>query len=95
MLNDEEFKDKMNEENKKEKQLKEELKTLEEITPTVKVDRQAIQEMISDLIESWSNLTDNEKKQLLQNTVSRIVVEKVNERKPLDRLTILEINFSD
>ncbi len=85
----------MNEENKKEKQLKEELKTLEEITPTVKVDRQAIQEMISDLIESWSNLTDNEKKQLLQNTVSRIVVEKVNERKPLDRLTILEINFSD
>lgn len=35
------------------------------------------------------------KKQLLQNTVSSIVVEKVNEGKPLDRLTILEINFSD
>lgn len=61
MLNDEEFKDRMNEENKKEKQLKEELKALEEITPNVKVDRQAIQEMITDLIESWSNLTDSEK----------------------------------
>lgn len=95
LLNDEEFKDRMNEENKKEKQLKEELKALEEITPSVKVDRQAILEMISDLIESWSNLTDKEKKQLLQNTVSSIVVEKVNEGKPLDRLTILEINFSD
>ncbi|WP_144527203.1 recombinase family protein [Bacillus pumilus] len=93
LITDKEFTERSTEEVNKEKILEQQLDDLVTDEEASTIDYKVIAEYIKSLLIIWDKLSDIEKKQLLQNTVDKIVVEKVKANTVLERLRILEIKF--
>ncbi|TFJ93155.1 recombinase family protein [Lentibacillus salicampi] len=91
IMSDTEFQDRMQEEQELENDIQNQLNDLDEAQPHV-VD-EAVLEMMSDAVENWGNLESTEKKQLMQIAFDKIIVDKVETKKVLDRANIIEIVF--
>lgn len=93
MIDDNQFKNRMNEELIKEQEIKRKLEDINVEIEEFEMDNE-LKELMSDALENWIRLDDHEKKQLIQITIAKIVVEKVPAKKVLERAKILEIEFN-
>jgi site-specific DNA recombinase len=93
IIDDNQFKDRMNEELIKEQEIKRKLDDINVEIDEFEMDNE-LKELMSDALENWIRLDDNEKKQLIQIAINKIVVEKVPAKKVLERAKILEIEFN-
>ena len=93
IIDDNQFKDRMNEELNKEQEIKRKLEDINVEIEEFEMDNE-LKELMSDALENWIRLDDHEKKQLIQITIAKIVVEKVPAKKVLERAKILEIEFN-
>lgn len=91
MMSDDEFQERMQEEQTLEDDLKAQLKKIDEPQPHVVDD--AVLALVSDAAENWNSLEPVEKKQLLQIAIDEIIVDKVDSTKIMNRVDILEIVF--
>lgn len=90
-ISDEDFSQRMKEENEKEEALKEEL---EQIQPKKeKTSETDVKEVIRNIIVNWSFLEPVEKKMLLQMVVKKLVVDKISSQPKLDSVKIVDIEF--
>jgi site-specific DNA recombinase len=90
-ISDEDFSQRMKEENEKEEALKEEL---EQIQPKKeKTSETDVKEVIRNIIVNWSFLEPVEKKMLLQIVVKKLVVDKISSQPKLDSVKIVDIEF--
>lgn len=91
-ISDEDFKNRMNEEQLKEQEIIDELNKLDVQTEN-HIDEDAIK-ILSNALKNWEHLDDLEKKQLMQLTVDKIYVDKVDAPRLMDRVEIKEIIFN-
>lgn len=92
MMSDEDFQARMKEEQEKEDELKQQLEELHVEQPKI-IDSDVI-EIMADAVENWNLLEPLEKKQLIQIAIDKIVIERVDSKKVLDRVNVLEIVFN-
>ncbi|SES94103.1 site-specific DNA recombinase [Oceanobacillus limi] len=92
MLNDEEFQARMKEEQMNENDINKKLNELNIEEPKV-MDDDFI-EVINNAASNWSKLEPLNKKQLIQIMIDKIIIERVESKKVLDRVNILEIVFN-
>jgi site-specific DNA recombinase len=92
LISDEEFTKRMAEEQEKEIEVKQKLNEIS-IRQSNQEFSEEIVSLLSNAIANWNMLSENEKKQLLQMTVDKIVVDKVDTKKLDDRVKIIEIVF--
>ncbi|AVO22625.1 recombinase family protein [Aeribacillus composti] len=93
MIDDNQFKDRMNEELIKEQEIKRKLEDINVEIEEFEMDNE-LKELMSDALENWIRLDDHEKKQLIQIAINKIIVEKIPSNKVLERAKILEIEFN-
>lgn len=91
-ISDEDFAKRMKEESDKEEVIKRDLADSENDSPT-EINNDAINEL-SGYIDNWDTLTSTEKKQLVQITIKRMVIERTDERKKSERIAIKQIEFN-
>lgn len=90
-INDDDFTQRMEEENEKEKSLKVEL---DELHPHLSSsDDIKIESIISDLVANWKNMTDVEKKQAVQLTTKRFYVERISRKLSPECIKIINLEF--
>jgi len=92
LINDEEFTKRMAEEQERETEVKQKLNEMN-IKQSNQEFNDEIITLLSNAIANWNLLSANEKKQLLQMTVDKIVVDKVDAKRRDDRVKILEVVF--
>lgn len=85
MINEDDFKKRMDEENKKENQIKEQLEITIEEDP---VDENEIVEALNQISSNWNVLKKIEKKNLLHEIIDEIKIKKVG-----NQIEITDINF--
>lgn len=95
MLSDEDYKQRMLEEQKRESEVQTQINELESKIDTPKPHDQKNMKFISETFSNWNELTTTEKKQFMQLFFESIVidVERIGKRKP-NRLIVKEINFN-
>ncbi|XQY90688.1 recombinase family protein [Metabacillus sp. HB246100] len=91
MLSDEEFTQRINEENLKEEEIKKHLSSLQPIND--KMSRDELTEVLNNVRENWEQMDSLEKKMLLQMIVKRMELDKVGTRPIADSLAITNIEF--
>ena len=90
-ISDDDFRQRMKEENEKEETLK---KELEQIQPKKeKTSETDVKEVIRNIIVNWSFLEPVEKKMLLQMVVKKLVVDKISSQPKVDSVKIVDIEF--
>lgn len=93
MITDEDFKKRMDEENKKEKVLQQELEALTNTHSHYTQNKMDL-ELFSNLALNWEVLDNNEKKQFVQLGVSKLVVDKVNKDKTPESVSIIDFEVN-
>ncbi|GGB61289.1 integrase [Lentibacillus populi] len=92
MMPDGDFQDRLKEEQEQEQSIHDQLRKLDYKAPAVI--NQDIIKMISDAANNWNKLDDMEKKQLIQITIDKIVVDRIQTPHRMDRAEIKEIAFN-
>lgn len=90
-ISDDDFRQRMKEENEKEETLKKELEQLQ--PKKEKTSETDVKEVIRNIIVNWSFLEPVEKKMLLQMVVKKLVVDKISSQPKLDSVKIVDIEF--
>lgn len=93
MISDNEFTDRMNEEQVKETEIKKSLYISNEQVDQVKIDKE-LMNILSTALENWTQYDDVEKKQLVQIAIDKITIEKVPSQTVNERAKIIEIIFN-
>lgn len=93
MLSDDEFRERMAEENKKEEEVKFKLNALVDIESPKLTDGH-IQSIVSHTLKEWNELDDLEKKQIVTILLDKILIEILDISKRTDRAKILEITLN-
>lgn len=93
MIDDDQFTERMKEENEKENQIKQRLKDLE-VNIEDKIIDTELKEMVTNTIDRWDSLHNTEKKQIVSILIDKIVIDKINTKKLLDRVKILEMTLN-
>jgi site-specific DNA recombinase len=91
MINDNDFKKRMNEENEKEKMI---LKELTELRSVSTSPMESNPEIWSDLKENWHYMSDEVKKQFVLIAVQSMTVDKINKDKTPDSIEIKEVSLN-
>lgn len=91
MINDVDFKKRMDEEKEKEKMI---LKELEDLKPKESPAIDNIPELLANVKLNWDHMTKEEKKQFILLAVDRIVVDRINKHKSPDSYVIKEVKFN-
>lgn len=91
MLTDEEFTERMNEENIKEEEIKKQLSSLQ--PSNERLNQGELIEVLNNVKENWNHMDSIEKKMLLQMIVKRMDLDKVGDRPVLESLVITDIEF--
>jgi site-specific DNA recombinase len=73
MMSDDEFRDRMNEEREREEEIKKQLESIE-VPQEIQTDKMEIYSILQDMEKNWKNLSDQEKKSLVQMIVKQIHV---------------------
>lgn len=90
-ISDDDFRQRMKEENEKEEALK---KELEQIQPKKeKTSETDVKEVIRNIIVNWSFLEPVEKKMLLQMVVKKMIIDKISSQPKVDSVKIVDIEF--
>lgn len=88
-LTDEEFKDAMDDERDHERILQDELEMLTTTTAAAPSGNPIdVKSILKDLRENWDNMTDKEKKTLIQLTFSKLVVSRVGQEYTIEELEL-------
>ncbi|MGM7719388.1 recombinase family protein [Metabacillus sp. Hm71] len=72
MMSDEDFRKRMNEADKEEKAIKEQLEELENLEPEAEYSIEQIKEVLIDIRKNWNKLDNDEKKALVDSVVDRV-----------------------
>jgi site-specific DNA recombinase len=90
MMNDEEYTELMKEENEKEKVIQQKLQN---IVPTQSHSKEDIQELLLNIKENWSSLTEYEKKTLVSMLVESFVIDRTGDRKYKYEFSLRDVTF--
>jgi site-specific DNA recombinase len=80
MISDEDFKNRMNEENEKEKMLLKELEALSEEKQNISININ-ISQLLADMHKNWKKMSVEEKKQFVQLAVKEIIVNRTSTKR--------------
>jgi site-specific DNA recombinase len=90
MMNDEEYTELMKEENDKENVIKQKLKN---IAPSQSHSKEDIQELLLNIKENWSSLTEYEKKTLVSMLIESFVIDRTGDRKYKYEFLLRDVTF--
>lgn len=91
LLTDQEYKERISEENSKEQLILDELNKLN--VSNFELDDKQVEVISVYINDNWNEMNVHEKKVFIQNTVSKMVLEKKESQVPSERVKILELSF--
>lgn len=92
-IKDEEFTERMKEENEKEKHIKTELETHEKAVPDGKLGTDEMAKVLSDLRSNWDVMETEEKKSFLQLFFKSFTVRRINNKRSPDCIQIEDVEL--